>query len=132
MSLRRLVFVAGEGVRGGLRHEGAPISDGQALPIERKRSPWNPQRDSERVIVGSHSTRADILIEGEGIHPEHLRLYFRSAERSPVDLLVIQADSTRVNGLQVEPREWTQLLGGEELLLGPWKFRYEEVDEAEA
>jgi hypothetical protein len=129
MSVRRLVFVAGEGTPGVLRYEGVPIGVGQALPIERKRSPWNPQRDSERVIVGSHSGRADVLLEGEAVHPEHLRLYFRSDGRSPVDLLVIQPDSTRVNGLPVEPREWTQLVGGEELLIGPWKFRYEEGEE---
>lgn len=83
----------------------------------------------ERVIVGSHEARADVLLNGEGIYPEHVRLYISREGGVPADLLVIHPASTRVNGRAVEPREWTSLSGGEELELGPWRFRYEEVPE---
>jgi len=120
---RRLVFL---GARGDerLRGEGKLLEPGDALILERRRSPWNPHRDVERVIVGSHRQRADVLLEGEGVHPEHVRLYFPRSG-GPLDLSAILPDSTRVNDRPVEPRDWTQLAGGEELCLGPWRFRYE-------
>jgi hypothetical protein len=53
------------------------------------------------------------------------------SEGKPADLLVIHPGSTKVSGRSVDPREWVQLLGGEELELGPWRFRYEyEYEEA--
>ena len=124
---RRLVFLGNVKGQGGLLFEGQPLPPNQALRLQRKRSPWNPAREVERVIVGSHGARADILLEGEGIYPEHVRLYIPKESGVPADLLVINPASTRVNGRLVEPREWTSLSGGEELELGPWRFRYEEV-----
>jgi hypothetical protein len=102
-----------------------PLATGAELDVRRKRSPWGASRDVERVIVGSHGARADVLLSGEGIHPEHVRLYLPADPAPPIDLLAIREASTRVNGRAVEPRDWTQLAGGEEIELGPWRFRYE-------
>jgi hypothetical protein len=122
--MRRLVFLGGpEGEP--LLHEGAPIATAAAIPLVRKRSPWNPARDVERVIVGSHPGRADVRIEGAGIRPEHVRIYLPRDEAAPADLLAIHAGSTRVAGKAVEPRDWSPLAGGEVIEIGPWRFRYE-------
>jgi hypothetical protein len=123
---RRLVFL-GAGGEERLRGEGKLLEPGDVLVLERRRSPWNPHRDVDRVIVGSHRQRADVLLEGKGVHPEHVRLYLPRSE-GPVDLCPIRPESTRVNDRAVEPREWTQLAGGEELCLGPWRFRYESAE----
>jgi len=127
-SARRLVFLGrtGEEPSGEpLLHEGRPLSPGDALPLARKRSPWNAHRGVERVIVGSHPARADVLLEGVGIRPEHVRLYFPLSGPGPADLLPIEGAETRVLGRAAGPRDWTGLEGGEELALGPWRFRYE-------
>jgi hypothetical protein len=129
---RRLVFLgpaaaAGAPPRAGLLHEGAPLAPGAALRLRRRRSPWSAGRESERVIAGTSPARADILLAGEGILPEHLRLYFPRAGPGPADLLPIHPGSVRVNGAAVAPREWTALRGGEEIELGPWRFRYEQA-----
>jgi hypothetical protein len=126
-AVRRLVFLGTTAAPLFLRHEGEVIAAGHVLLLVRRRSPWNPQRDTDRVIAGTHPSRADLLLAGEGIHPEHIRIYFSKVPGSPADLLAIHPGSTRVNGLPVEPREWTRLLGGEEISLGPWRFRYEAV-----
>ena len=98
---------------------------GEAAALVRRRSPWREDGESERVTVGSHPTRADVLISGLGILSEHVRLYLPRSGGKPADLLVIQPGSTKVSGRSVDPREWVQLLGGEGLGLGPWRFRYE-------
>ncbi|HVR76178.1 MAG TPA: FHA domain-containing protein [Planctomycetota bacterium] len=124
-AVRRLVFLGTSGAPLLLRNEGEVIAAGHILLLVRRRSPWSLHRDTERVIAGTHPSRADVLLAGEGIHPEHIRIYFSRVPGSAADLLAIHPGSTRVNGLPVEPREWTRLLGGEELSLGPWRFRYE-------
>jgi len=107
-----------------LLHEGLPLQVGTDLPLVRCRSPWSAQRDTERIIVGSHPARADVLLSGVGIHPEHVRLYLPSDPGAATDLLVIRPGSTRLEERPVEPREWAALRGGEILELGPWRFRY--------
>ena len=127
-STRRLVFLGrtGEEPSGEtLLHERRPLSPGEALPLERKRSPWNAHRGVERVIVGSHPARADVLLEGPGIRPEHVRIYFPLTGPGPADLLPIEGAETKVLGSPKGPRDWTGFQGGEELELGPWRFRYE-------
>ena len=129
MSSRRLIFLgthpdADASVR-NLLHEGDSLDSGASLALRRTRSPWNPHRPVDRVIVGTHPARADVLLAGEGLFPEHVRLYVPTAGDGPVDLLVIRPGSTRVNDRPVEPREWCALEGGEIIDLGPWRFRYE-------
>ena len=74
--------------------------------------------------MGSHPARADVLIAGEGILPEHVRLYLPGKDAA-ADLLAIHPGSTRAGGKAVEPREWAALQGGEEIEMGPWRFRFE-------
>jgi len=127
-SARRLIFLGrtGEEPSGEtLLHEGRPLSPGEALPLERKRSPWNAHRGVERVIVGSHPARADVLLVGPAIRPEHVRIYFPLSGPGPADLLPIEGAETKVLGSPKGPRDWTSFQGGEELELGPWRFRYE-------
>jgi hypothetical protein len=123
--MRRLVFLGGPAGAEPLLHDGAPLLPAVEIPLVRKRSPWNPARDVERVIVGSHAGRADVRLEGKGIRPEHVRIYLPRDEAQPVDLLAIHPGSTRAAGRAVEPRDWSRLAGGEEIELGPWRFRYE-------
>ncbi|MBI4604216.1 MAG: FHA domain-containing protein [Planctomycetes bacterium] len=124
---RRLVFLGPRGSGEALRYEGRLLQGGESLPVVRTRSPWSPSAAAERVIVGAHPARADVLLEGAGIHPEHVRLYVPRAG-GPADFLAIHPASTRVNGKPVEPRDWTRLEGGEEVELGPWRFRYEDEE----
>src|SRR5687768_4961010 len=105
VAVRRLVFLGTTGAPLLLRNDGEVIAAGRVLLLVRRRSPWNSHRDTERVIAGSHPSRADILLAGEGIHPEHIRIYFSKVSGSPADLLAIHPESTRVNGRPVEPRE---------------------------
>lgn len=123
----RLVFLGAAEVSRGLeplRCEGEALAAGAGLPLVRKRSPWNPRWEAERVIVGSDPARADVLLEGIGIHPEHLRLYV-SRSGGPIDLRSLEPQSTRLDGEPVKPLEWRRLRGGELIELGPWRFRFE-------
>lgn len=124
---KQLVFLAGDRARGDLLWEGVPLAPGTILGLVRKRSPWGkstPDGQSvERVIVGSHPERADVLLCGAGIHAEHVRFYFPSS--GPPEVRPLLADSLQVNGKPREALEWITLAGGEELWLGPWLFRYE-------
>ena len=52
-------------------------------------------------------------------------MYFPRQTDGAADLLVIESNTTRVGGQGVEPRDWTPLEGGEEIDLGPWRFRYQ-------
>lgn len=113
---------------------GAPLEPGAVLPLVRVRSPWREEGDVERVIVGSHASRADLRLEGEGIRAEHVRLYFprtaaaastAEASSAAADILALHAGSTRVEGRAVGPGEWTALTGGEVIELAGWRFRYE-------
>jgi hypothetical protein len=123
--MRRLVFLGGPEGGERLRLDGIPLAESAEIPLARTRSPWNPARDVERVIVGSHPGRADVRLEGPGIHAEHVRLYLPKDEAAPADLLAIHPASTRAGGKAIEPRDWAQLVGGETIELGPWRFRYE-------
>lgn len=132
MNVRRLVYVgkASGGDSGDervLRCEGQVVEPGTAFELARRRSPWRDSRPHVRVIVGSHPTRADLLVQGDRIYPEHLRFYFPKEGEGPTDLRVIHDDSTLVSGEPASVHEWVTLSGGEEIDLGPWRWRYELV-----
>ena len=110
---------------GVLLHEGVPLLPGARLDLVRTRSPWSPHRDHDRVIVGSHPARADVRLTGAPIRAEHLRLYLPKDVTRPVDLRAIVPGTTQVDGKDVGPHDWTPLSGGEEIRLGPYRFRYE-------
>lgn len=126
MSEHELVFL-GEAAatrrpRAELRHEGRVLETGTALRLVRVRSPWKPGRSVERVIVGSHDARADLRLEGDGIHPEHARFYIDVAGGT-IDLRPLHPNSMRVDNRPLEPLEWVPLRGGETIELGGWRFR---------
>ena len=105
--------------------ENALLELNAVLPLVRQRSPWRRFKGMERVILGSDARRADILLRGDGIHPEHIRFYI-AIDGSPTDLRSLNPDSTLLNGTPVEALEWTELHGGEEITVASWRFRYEQ------
>lgn len=136
MFLRRLVYLgsdhvlaagaAGSGREKQLRYEGVPLEDGDVLQLVRKRSSWSRHRDVERVLLGSHPGRADVLLAGEGLQPEHVRFYLPKEAAGPNDLKVICESAVRVNGREADPHQWYELKTGDELLLASWHFRFEQ------
>jgi len=97
--------------------------------LVRRRSPWNSRRPQERVILGSHPARADVLLDGESIAPEHLRLYLPRDGQGPDDLKAIEDGTVRVNGAEVTHHEWYALQPGDEIECGPWRFRFERTED---
>lgn len=132
MNVRRLVYVgktlgAEVGDETALRCEGSVVRPETAFELQRRRSPWRDSRPHVRVIVGSHPQRADLLLQGDRIYPEHLRFYFPKEGDGPLEMRVIHEDSTLLNGEPAPALEWLTLEGGEEIDLGPWRWRYELV-----
>ena len=119
---------AGSEPPASLRHEDAILEGGERLALERCRSPWNPGRDQERVIVGSHPARGDVLLRGDGIEPEHVRLYIPRDPGGATDLRAIVPGTTWVNQIAVGPHDWTPLRGGETIRIARWEFRFEGVE----
>jgi hypothetical protein len=111
--------------------DGLPITPGTTLELERRRSPWPDSRDIERIIVGSHPTRADLRIEGPGIVGEHARLYLSRNGATVNDFRAVIEDTVRVNG-QSAGHEWRALNSGDEIELGRWRFRFEIVSSPQA
>ena len=107
--------------------EGEPPEPGHKVSLERRRSPWDPQRDVVRVIVGSDPARADVLVEAAGIEPEHFRLYLSLENESPNDLKVIVDGTVGINGRTIPHTEWYPLVSGDEIVCGTWVFRYEQL-----
>jgi len=128
MPERRLIFLGGDEGDGSLLHEGVALTEGAVLPLVHRRSPWREPKGEakgvKRVILGSHSRRADVRLEGPGIHAEHVRFYFPPA--GPPEARPLLPGSLHVNGRPAEALEWIPLSGGEELRIGTWRFRYEE------
>lgn len=132
MSARRLVYLGvlpnlSADTTGELHCEGASLEPNTACPLRRSRSPWSDHRPHERVIVGSHPDRADILLQGDTIYPEHVRFYFPKEGDGLTDMMVIHDDSTQVDGEMMPAHQWISLRGGEEIALGRWRWRYEAV-----
>ncbi len=128
MNVRRLVYLGTTADAAAvLRCEGKLVEPDTAVLLERRRSPWRKSSPQVRVIVGSHPVRADVRLEGQRIFPEHLRFYFSREGDGPVDVRALHDGSTRLNGEPVLALEWLTLEGGEEIALGPWRWRYELV-----
>lgn len=108
-----------------LLHEDSPLNVGDRLELVRTRSPWNPHRDVERVLIGSHAVRSDVLLRGDGIRPEHIRLYLPRTADGPDDLRAIPGARVLVNGREVDHHEWCDLQSGDEVVLAHWRFRFE-------
>tara|TARA_B100000678_G_C17808854_1_gene342099 strand:- start:44 stop:433 length:390 start_codon:yes stop_codon:yes gene_type:complete len=106
--------------------EGEAPEPGHKVELVRRRSPWDPERDVVRVIVGSDPARADVLIEAAGIEPEHFRLYLPLQDEGPNDLKVIVDGTVGINGRTVPHTEWYPLEDGDELECGTWIFRFEQ------
>lgn len=127
MTAARLIFQGPADSRpDDLRGEDAVLAAGDVLPARWHRSPpWNPRLGFERVIIGSHPSRADVRLEGEGIEPEHVRIYFSRDDDEIIDFRPLEASTTRVDGRLLERLEIVRMRGGETVELGPWKFRFE-------
>ena len=106
--------------------EGEAPEPGHKVELVRRRSPWDPERDVVRVIVGSDPARADVLIEAAGIEPEHFRLYLSLKDQSPSDLKVIVDGTVGVNGRTVPHTEWCSLENGDKIECGRWIFHFEQ------
>lgn len=129
MTRRRLVYLGSRSHAPGevITCEGAPIEVGAVLPLERRRSAWPESRAVERLILGTHPTRADLLLRGTGIAPEHVRLYVSRGSNEVNDLKPIQPGTVRVNGRTLD-HEWCSLEPGDEIDLAGWRFRWEVAD----
>lgn len=128
MLRRGLIFLGSDDAEGAPAFEGQPLSVGCRLELVRKRSPWGKKSDLVRVIVGTDPLRADLLLTGAGLMPEHARFYFHPEKSDTTDFRPLHPGCVRVNGRVPETLEWVRLLGGEELALGPLRFRYEELE----
>ena len=69
-----------------------------------------------------------MLIEADGIEPEHFRLYLPLQGEGPNDLKVIVDGTVGINGRTVPHTEWYPLEDGDELECGTWIFRFEQED----
>lgn len=127
MPSRHLIFLdSPKAESGGILIEGEPATPGRRVSLKRRRSPWDPDRDIERIIIGSHPARADVLIQAEGVKPEHVRLYLPLRGEGDNDLKVMVDATVEVNGRQVLHDEWYALKSGDQLGLGKWLFCFEE------
>jgi hypothetical protein len=132
MSRPRLIYVGRVGSAGAdptrrLLAEGVALEPGAEVVLERRRSPWREERGTVRVIVGSQPGRADVHLAGDGVAPEHVRIYQADGR---TELRPMQSAPTRVDGRDVSALEWVPLRGGEEIEIGPWKFRFEDAASA--
>lgn len=135
MRWRSLVFLGGtpgaenRGEAGSalvtLLWEGEPLRPGARIELRRRRSPWRTGRPVVRVILGSDRRRADVLLEGPGVEGDHARLYLSREGIEVNDFRVVRESDARVNGRPVRSGDWTPLASGDELSLGPWRFRFE-------
>ncbi len=108
-----------------LLYEGKPLKRESQVDLVRKRSPWSSSRPVERVLLGSHPARADVWLQGVGVGYEHARFYLSRASTEVNDLKVMRPDDVWVNDRAVDVHEWYDLKSGDELRLGPWRFRFE-------
>ena len=108
--------------------EGETFLPGGVVALKRRRSPWDPSRPVERVILGSNPARADVLVKAAGIESEHVRFYLPVDGCGDNDLKVIVDGTVKVNGRNVAHTEWLALVDGDELELGGWVFKFEQED----
>ena len=112
--------------------EGSPLSIGAEITMVRRRSAWNAKRAVQRIIVGSLDARADLLLTGSGVMPEHVRFYVpvNLVPGQEFDMRPMQDASTWLNGQLLEDLAWIPVRGSEDIRFGPWRFRLETGDVA--
>ena len=76
MPVRNLVYQGSrKSETGEILVEGEAFLPGDVVALKRRRSPWDPSRPVERIILGSNPARADVLVKAAGIEAEHVRFY---------------------------------------------------------
>ena len=127
MPSRKLTFLGSSASDSGeILVEDEAFLPGGVVALKRRRSPWDPSRPVERIILGSNPTRADVLVKAIGIEAEHVRFYLPVDGCGDNDLKVIVDGTGKVNGRNIPHTEWIALVDGDELALSSWLFKFEQ------
>ena len=127
MSSRKLTFLGSSASDSGeILVEDEAFLPGGVVALKRRRSPWDPSRPVERIILGSNPARADVLVKAVGIEAEHVRFYLPVDGCGDNDLKVIVDGTVKVNGRNIPHTEWLALVDGDELALSSWLFKFEQ------
>ena len=127
MSSRKLTFLGSSASDSGeILVEDEAFLPGGVVALKRRRSPWDPSRPVERIILGSNPARADVLVKAVGIEAEHVRFYLPVDGCGNNDLKVIVDGTVKVNGRNIPHTEWIALVDGDELELSSWLFKFEQ------
>ena len=127
MPSRKLTFLGSSASDSGeILVEGEAFLPGGVVALKRRRSPWDPSRPVERIILGSNPARADVLVKAVGIEAEHVRFYLPVDGCGDNDLKVIVDGTVKVNGRNIPHTEWLALVDGDELELSSWLFKFEQ------
>ena len=127
MPSRKLTFLGSSASDSGeILVENEAFLPGGVVALKRRRSPWDPSRPVERIILGSNPARADVLVKAVGIEAEHVRFYLPVDGCGDNDLKVIVDGTVKVNGRSIPHTEWLALVDGDELALSSWLFKFEE------
>ena len=127
MPSRKLTFLGSSASDSGeILVEDEAFLPGGVVALKRRRSPWDPSRPVERIILGSNPVRADVLVKAVGIEAEHVRFYLPVDGCGDNDLKVIVDGTVKVNGRNIPHTEWIALVDGDELALSSWLFKFEQ------
>ena len=127
MPSRKLTFLGSSASDSGeILVEDEAFLPGGVVALKRRRSPWDPSRPVERIILGSNPARADVLVQAAGIEAEHVRFYLPVDGCGDNDLKVIVDGTVKVNGRSIPHTEWLALVDGDELELSSWLFKFEQ------
>lgn len=127
MPSRKLTFLGSSASDSGeILVEDEAFLPGGVVALKRRRSPWDPSRPVERIILGSNPARADVLVKAVGIEAEHVRFYLPVDGCGDNDLKVIVDGTVKVNGRSIPHTEWLALVDGDELELSSWLFKFEQ------
>ncbi|MCH2586733.1 MAG: hypothetical protein MK138_18415 [Planctomycetes bacterium] len=127
MPSRKLTFLGSSASDSGeILVEDEAFLPGGVVALKRRRSPWDPSRPVERIILGSNPARADVLVKAVGIEAEHVRFYLPVDGCGDNDLKVIVDGTVKGNGRNIPPTEWIALVDGDELELSSWLFKFEQ------
>ena len=127
MPSRKLTFLGSSASDSGeILVEDEAFLPGGEVALKRRRSPWDPSRPVERIILGSNPARADVLVKAVGIEAEHVRFYLPVDGCGDNDLKVIVDGTVKVNGRNIPHTEWVALVDGDALELSSWLFKFEQ------
>jgi len=127
MPSRKLTFLGSSASDSGeILVENEAFLPGGVVALKRRRSPWDPSRPVERIILGSNPARADVLVKAVGIEAEHVRFYLPVDGCGDNDLKVIVDGTVKVNGRSIPHTEWLALVDGDELELSSWLFKFKQ------